>query len=65
MERQPPDAKAKKQWESVHRCPQCGYALNLDEIDLKAITTGIVSCPSCDRSGPIDIQIIEREKAAE
>jgi transcription elongation factor Elf1 len=51
-----------KKWDSVHKCPQCGHILKLDEIDLKAATTGIVICRNCDYSGPIEIQVIEREK---
>jgi len=46
-------------WESVHVCPECGRALNLADIDLKTITTGIVECPFCDWSGPIEIQIVD------
>jgi hypothetical protein len=49
----------KKHWESVHVCPKCGYKLNLSDIDLKGITTGIVPCPDCGRSGPIHIQIVD------
>jgi ribosomal protein L37AE/L43A len=45
-------------WESVHTCPKCSHAINLAAIDLKAITTGIVSCPDCSWSGPIHIQIV-------
>src|SRR5258708_7123393 len=30
-------------WESVHVCPNCGHAINLAELDLRAITTGIVT----------------------
>jgi predicted RNA-binding Zn-ribbon protein involved in translation (DUF1610 family) len=46
-------------WESVHICPRCGHILNLDQIDLRAITTGIVQCPKCDWEGPIEIQVSE------
>jgi len=45
--------------ESVHICPKCGYVINLAEIDLKAITTGIVECPRCEWTGPIEIQIAD------
>jgi hypothetical protein len=47
-------------WESVHVCPNCGHVINLAELDLTAITTGIVTCPSCDWSGQIEIQIIDQ-----
>lgn len=50
-----------KHWESVHVCPKCGYKINLSETDLKAVTTGIVSCPECGRAGPIEIQIVDGE----
>ena len=54
------NAQELNHWESAHVCPKCGYKLNLAEIDLKAITTGIVSCPECHRAGPIEIQIVDR-----
>ena len=47
-------------WESVHVCSKCGHVINLAELDLRAITTGIVSCPSCDWSGQIEIQVIDK-----
>jgi transcription elongation factor Elf1 len=49
-----------KSWESVHVCPNCGHVVNLAELDLRAITTGIVTCPSCDRSGQIEIKVIDQ-----
>jgi ribosomal protein L37AE/L43A len=52
-------ASAKVHWESVHVCPTCEHVINLAEIDLKAITTGIVACPNCDWSGPIEITITD------
>jgi transcription elongation factor Elf1 len=53
----PPDGK--KHWESAHVCPRCGHVLNLADIDLKAITTGVADCPNCDWSGPIAIRILD------
>lgn len=53
------DASVRNNWESVHVCPKCGHILNLALVDLKAITTGIVDCPKCDWSGPIEIQIVD------
>ena len=47
-------------WESVHVCPNCGHFINLAELDLRAITTGIAICPSCDWSGQIEIQVIDQ-----
>jgi len=29
-------------------------------LDLRAITTGIVTCPSCDWSGQIEIQVVDQ-----
>jgi hypothetical protein len=54
-----PLPESKKRLESAHVCPRCAHVLNLADIDLKAITTGIVECPNCDWSGPIEIQIVE------
>ncbi len=47
--------------ESVHICPRCGHILNLDQIDLKTITSGIVECPMCDWVGPIEIQVANHD----
>jgi ribosomal protein L37AE/L43A len=46
-------------WESSHVCPRCSLALNLADFDLRTITTGIVVCPKCDWSGPIEIRIVD------
>jgi transcription elongation factor Elf1 len=54
-----PNSDEKRHWESVHVCPKCEHVVNLAEIDLKAITTGILSCPNCDWSGPIEIRVID------
>jgi hypothetical protein len=40
-----------KHWEKVHLCPGCGFVINLAEIDLRAITTGILLCSRCEWSG--------------
>ncbi|AXC13754.1 hypothetical protein ACPOL_4482 [Acidisarcina polymorpha] len=55
----------KKHWESVHICPRCACITNLSEIDLRTVTTGIVECPRCHWSGPIEIEIAEIDEAGE
>lgn len=62
MSRQPPATNVQKQWESVHKCPKCGYAMNLDKMDLRAIATGIITCPKCEWSGPVAIDVMEEGK---
>jgi hypothetical protein len=54
----PSYSEERQQWESVHVCPNCDYVINLADIDLRAITTGIVSCPGCEWAGKIEIQIV-------
>ena len=56
-----PEAK----WESVHICPSCGYAQNLADLDLKAITTGLVDCPRCGWTGRIEIRIVEDDSSTQ
>ena len=46
--------------ESVHVCPNCGQVINLAELDMRAITTGIVTCSACNWSGQIEIQVIDQ-----
>jgi hypothetical protein len=49
---------AERTWEHVHRCPQCEHILKADEIPHSAIATGVITCPKCDFSGPIEVQIV-------
>ncbi len=60
-----PGPNAEKEWESVHRCPKCGYVVNLKDIGLRAITTGIITCPTCGWSGVVTIEIVAEEERAE
>jgi len=64
MEPQLQETNEKKQWDSAHECPDCGHVINLRDMDLKDVATGIVTCPNCGWSGPVEIQIIERVDAA-
>lgn len=61
MSLQPQENSPVKQWESVHRCPECGRITNLADIDLRVIATGIIECPKCDWSGAIKIEVVEIE----
>jgi len=63
MTNQPANRNGQKQWESVHQCPKCGHTLNLGEMDLRAISTGMIVCPRCEWSGPVRIEIVEPEDA--
>jgi hypothetical protein len=47
--------------EHSHQCKKCGYIMRGSEIDLKVISTGIITCPRCESSGPINIQILDRQ----
>ena len=62
MSSHPPPPEGDKQWESVHLCPKCGHALNLELTDLEAVTSGIVTCPKCDWSSPINLKIVSEDK---
>jgi uncharacterized paraquat-inducible protein A len=46
-------------WESVHVCTQCSLVVRLSDLDLKAITTGLIECPRCHWTGPIEIEILQ------
>ena len=51
-----------KRWISAHMCPKCGLIIDLANIDFKAITTGMLTCPRCDWSGPIGIEIVDADR---
>jgi predicted RNA-binding Zn-ribbon protein involved in translation (DUF1610 family) len=65
MTNQPANRNGQKQWESVHQCPKCGHTVKLGEIDLRVIATGMIACPNCEWSGPVRIEVVERENPAE
>ena len=56
-------AEKRKEWNSAHVCPRCGFPIDLEEIGLRGGTTGLVTCPKCDWSGPIEIQIVAMDPA--
>jgi hypothetical protein len=46
-------------WDHVHQCDVCGHAVRIDHIDLKVIATGVITCPKCESSGPVNVRIID------
>ena len=60
-----PKPSDRSEWESVHKCPKCGYELNLEKLDLDETTTGIATCPRCGWAGQIDLQIVPGLNPAE
>jgi DNA-directed RNA polymerase subunit M/transcription elongation factor TFIIS len=51
----------RKDWEHIHVCPKCRHILHPDEIELGSIVLGVMTCPKCEWSGPINLQIVERK----
>jgi hypothetical protein len=60
-----PEPSEETPWESVHKCSQCGYEYNLARLDLHETSTGIATCPKCEWSGQIDLQIVPRRRIEE
>jgi hypothetical protein len=52
---------SERNWEHVHRCPQCENIIKADEISHSAIATGVITCPQCNYSGPINVEIVPEE----
>ena len=61
MEGEQPEPNESKRWTSAHTCPQCGFSINLKDLGLREGATGLVTCPKCEWSGPVEIQIIDKE----
>jgi len=53
--------ESNRQWQHVHCCPQCGYVVKAEDLSHTAVSTGVMICPKCDCSGPINIQIVPME----
>jgi predicted RNA-binding Zn-ribbon protein involved in translation (DUF1610 family) len=62
MINQSTDGENRVQWESVHKCPKCGHLVNLDETNLRVISTGMIHCPNCNWFGPVHIKIASQEE---
>ena len=50
-----------KEWQSAHVCPQCGHAVALKDIGLMERSMGLITCPQCNWSGPVDIAVVEQK----
>jgi predicted RNA-binding Zn-ribbon protein involved in translation (DUF1610 family) len=64
MTNQPMKDNGRRELESVHKCPKCGHLINLDETDLRVISTGMISCPNCKWFGPVRITITEELRSS-
>jgi predicted RNA-binding Zn-ribbon protein involved in translation (DUF1610 family) len=61
MGAQQPNKDKRQPKASAHVCPQCGFAIYLRNIGLKEGSTGLITCPKFDWSGPIQIQIVDNK----
>jgi hypothetical protein len=61
MGAQQPGKDRKKPKASAHVCPRCGFSIDLKDIGLRVGTTGLATCPKCDWSEPLEIQIVDKE----
>jgi predicted RNA-binding Zn-ribbon protein involved in translation (DUF1610 family) len=61
MGAQQPDKDEKKPNASAHVCPRCGFSIDLKNIGLRGAATGLITCRKCDWSGPVEMQIVDKE----
>jgi hypothetical protein len=45
-------------WDHVHQCNVCGHSIRIDQIALKIIAAGVITCPKCESSGPVNVKIM-------
>jgi predicted RNA-binding Zn-ribbon protein involved in translation (DUF1610 family) len=64
MGNQEPNKDRKQQKISAHVCPQCGFSIDLKDLGLRGSATGLVTCPKCEWSGPVNIKIVPKESAS-
>lgn len=50
---------AQIRWEHTHQCKKCGHVVPIDELDSRVITLGLITCPKCEISGPINVAIVQ------
>lgn len=41
----------------VHVCIRCGHMLRREEADSKGQVSGMIECPSCGESSPLNVQV--------
>jgi uncharacterized paraquat-inducible protein A len=56
-----PGHDRESRWEHAHQCSQCEHVVKGSEIPHQSIATGIMTCPRCEWSGPINVQIVPAE----
>lgn len=61
MEPRPIEKSPRQLKRSVHRCPKCGFIIDLKDLGLRRSTTGLVTCPKCECSGPVTIVIVVKD----
>jgi predicted RNA-binding Zn-ribbon protein involved in translation (DUF1610 family) len=59
MTSDPRHAERNRKWEHVHQCPQCAHIVKAEDIPRPAIISGVMTCPNCEWSGPINVQIVK------
>jgi predicted RNA-binding Zn-ribbon protein involved in translation (DUF1610 family) len=64
MTAQRPGKDGKKLKASAHVCSQCGFSINLKDLGVRGGATGLVTCPNCNWSGPVNIQIVDGSRAS-
>jgi transcription elongation factor Elf1 len=57
--------KMRAEFQHSHQCRNCNYVVRGAEVDLKAISTGLITCPNCEVTGPINIQILSNKEIAD
>ena len=52
------ETKEPTAFEHVHVCRFCGSTQRRDDVDARAIASGIIECPVCGKSSSLNVQII-------
>jgi hypothetical protein len=48
-------------WDHVHQCGVCGHVVRIDHIDRRVIAAGVITCPKCESSGPVNLKIMDEK----
>lgn len=56
-----PETASNTHWDHVHQCGVCGHAVRIDHIDLRVIAAGVITCPKCKSSGPVNVKIMDEK----
>jgi hypothetical protein len=56
------DSEQRQDLVHVHICGSCGHRQRREDVDSRAVVSGIIECPICGTSGPLNVHIVDLDQ---